>query len=495
MPLKRNNQLTARKLVSKINRFFDLSGAKILAIEKTWNSAKGTPVFTVQGKYTTRGWTEWTQGFQFGAALLQFSATGEERFLEIGRRQTIERMATHVSHIGVHDHGFNNVSTYGNLLRLMGERKIPQNDREQQFYELALKVSGAVQAARWTRTADNSGYIYSFNGPHSLFIDTMRSLRSLAVAHQLGHVLMGERDQKISLLRRLVEHSITTARHAIYYGEGRDAYDVSGRTAHESIFNVNDGQFRCPNSQQGYSPFSTWTRGLAWAILGFAEQLEFLETVSHPELDAVGNGEGLLPTSSPRAGGRAKGKSDRVPTSSTRVKATLRRAAIATANFYLENSCADGVPMWDTGAPGLLHLGKYLDRPANPFNDWEPVDSSAAAIAAQGLIRIGNYLVAAGDAHGGARYRQSGLTIANTLFDEPYLSTDPRHQGLLLHSVYHRPNGWDYIAPGHQVPNGESSMWGDYHARELALMLLREAREESYLTFFTFNEVYPGGAH
>ena len=29
-------------------------------------------------------------------------------------------------------------------------------------------------------------------------------------------------------------------------------------------------------------------------------------------------------------------------------------------------------------------------------------------------------------------------------------------------------------------------MWGDYHARELALMLVREARGESYLTFFDY---------
>ena len=67
-----------------------------------------------------------------------------------------------------------------------------------------------------------------------------------------------------------------TAKYLVYYGEGRDAYDVRGRVAHEAIFNVNDGRFRCPNSQQGYSPFSTWTRGLAWAMCGFAEQLEFL---------------------------------------------------------------------------------------------------------------------------------------------------------------------------------------------------------------------------
>src|SRR5262249_47829283 len=198
------------------------------------------------------------------------------KFLKLGRIRTIKSMAPHLTHTGVHDHGFNNISTYGNLWRLMREEKIPLNEHEQNFYELALKISGAVQAARWTRIADGRGYIYSFNGPHSLFVDTLRSLRSLAVAHQLGHALMGEGDRKISLLQRLLDHAAVTARYNIYYGKGRDSYDVRGRTAHESIFNLNDGSYRCPNSQQGYSPFSTWTRGLAWAVLGFAEQLEFL---------------------------------------------------------------------------------------------------------------------------------------------------------------------------------------------------------------------------
>jgi len=293
--LKIDSTLTPQKLLPKLHRLFELSADKILSIEKGWRPANGTPVFTVKGKYTSRGWTEWTQGFQYGSALLQFDATGDKRFLEIGRSKTIERMATHVSHVGVHDHGFNNISTYGNLWRLMREGRIPHNERENEFYELALKISGAIQAARWTPIADGSGYIYSFNGPHSLFIDTMRSLRSLAVAHQLGHVLMGEHDQKISLLDRLVDHAETTARFAIYYGEGRDAYDVRGRTAHESIFNVNDGHYRCPNSQQGYSPFSTWTRGLAWAILAFAEQLEFFTRGAHvrlPLLGGEGRGEG-----------------------------------------------------------------------------------------------------------------------------------------------------------------------------------------------------------
>src|SRR2546421_11054164 len=150
MPIKIDHRLTPQKLLPKINRLFEISAGKILSIEKTWSPSDGTPVFTVKGKYTSRGWTEWTQGFQYGSALLQFDATGDEQFLEIGRRNTVERMATHVSHIGVHDHGFNNVSTYGNLWRLMREGKIPFNEYEKNFYELALKVSGAIQASRWT---------------------------------------------------------------------------------------------------------------------------------------------------------------------------------------------------------------------------------------------------------------------------------------------------------------------------------------------------------
>ncbi len=478
MPTKINLSLTPRKLLPKITRLFERSAEKILSIEKSWKPENGTPVFTVKGKYTSRGWTEWTQGFQFGSAILQFDATGDERFLRIGREGTRRHMASHVSHIGVHDHGFNNVSTYGNLLRLMREGRIPQDDREQDFYELALKVSGAVQAARWTKLADGTGFIHSFNGAHSLFVDTIRTVRTLAVAHQLGHALMGEQDAKISLLQRLVEHALNTARYNIYYGEGRDAYDLRGRTAHEAVFNLASGVFRCPNSQQGYAPFSTWTRGLAWAVCGFAEELEFFNTVSRESRDEAA-AKAVVPWR------QWVSKPIQATRPGTQLEVVLVEAATATADFFLANTCADGIPMWDTGAPNLHRLpANYLSQPADPFNAHEPVDSSAAAIAAQGLIRLGNYLIAKGDKKNGVRYRQAGLSVADTLFSEPYLSTSPKHQGLILHSVYHRPNGWDYIAPGQKVPNGESSMWGDYHALELALLLQREAKGEPYLTFF-----------
>jgi unsaturated chondroitin disaccharide hydrolase len=450
--------LTSASLLPAVQRLFELSGEKIHRLQNRWNPERGTPVFTIKGEYTSRGWTEWTQGFQFGAALYQFEITQDEAFLDLGRRNTVDLMASHVTHIGVHDHGFNNVSTYGNLLRLMACGMIPYDAWEKNFYELALKATGAIQAARWTELSPTSGYIYSFNGPHSLFADTIRSLRALAVGHQLGHKLMGEMDRPISLLGRLLQHAEITARYAVYYGDGRDAYDLRGRTAHESIFNVNDGAYRCPNSQQGYSPFSTWTRGLAWILCGYPEEIEFLETLSESEFAPFGGKEQLL--------------------------AKFVGVAEAVADFYLQYSPTDGIPYWDTGAPGLAYLGDYLDRPADPFNEHEPVDSSAAAIAAQGLVRLGNYLKRIGQAEKGARYYQAGLTIAQSLFREPYLSVYPNHEGLLLHSVYHRPNGWDYVPPGQQVPCGEASMWGDYHGRELAAYLYREAKDMPALRFF-----------
>ena len=449
--------LTPADLAPALGRMWEHSAQKIRSIEASCSAEQGTPVFTVRGRYTAQGWTEWTQGFQFGSAILQFDATGEQEFLEIGRENTIRRMAPHLTHVGVHDHGFNNVSTYGNLRRLMLENRIPHDARELEFYELALKVSGAVQASRWTRIL-SGGFIYSFNGPHSLFSDTVRSLRALAVSHLLGHRLMAENDAPVSLLERLIEHARATARYNVYYGKNRNIYDVRGQVVHESIFNTNDGSYRCPSTQQGYSPFSTWTRGLAWIMCGFAEQLEFLDLLEDGDLAPWGGRDA--------------------------VQAWMLEAAHATCDFYIEHTPTDGVPYWDTGAPGLAALGDYLNRPAEPFNDHEPVDSSAAAIAAQGLLRLGRYLKQRGNGQSGRRYWQAGLTTLRTLLAEPYLSTEERHEGLLLHTVYHRPRGWDHIPEGRKIPCGESCQWGDYHLREAALYVQRIIRDEPYYTFF-----------
>ena len=50
--------------------------------------------------------------------------------------------------------------------------------------------------------------------------------------------------------------------------------------------------------------------------------------------------------------------------------------------------------------------------------------------------------------------------------------------------------GWDHRTEGSGIPNGESSMWGDYHARELALYLQRIIRNENYYTFYIKDQAH-----
>ncbi|WP_242158959.1 glycoside hydrolase family 88 protein [Aestuariivivens sediminis] len=443
--------ITINTLEKQLASYWKLAKSKVILLNDKYDYSKGSPVVTINGQYTSRGWTEWTQGFQYGIPLLIAEAVGDEDMLRFGKQKTIANMDHHLSHFGVHDHGFNNMSTYGNLLRLANQDKFKASKEEKKFYRLALSMSGSVQAKRWSRV-QGGGFIYSFNGPHSLFVDTIRTCRILLAAHKLGHRMLDENDKEINLLKRVIIHGMTTAKYSVYYGEGRDIYDVSGRVAHESIFNMNDGEYRCPNTQQGYSGFTTWTRGLAWAMVGFTEILEFLI--------------------------KEKIKFDGIE----KVKETFFRAAKSTCDFYINHTSSDGIPYWDTGASKIHKLGDYQNRPAEIYNDYEPIDSSAAAIGAQGLMRLGQLLIDV-DRDASVKYSKAGLTVIKTLLGKDYLALDPMHQGILRHSIYHNPNGWDQIPKGKKVPADESSMWGDYHMTELCL-LVQKMINGKYYTFF-----------
>ena len=114
----------------------------------------------------------------------------------------------------------------------------------------------------------------------------------------------------------------------------------TGVVAHESIFNMNDGNYRCPSSQQGYSPFTTWTRGLAWLITGYAEQLEFFETLADDDLIPYG------------------GK--------TEATAHILKTAKATSDFYIEKYSCRRYPVLGhrgTGAASTWILSPTTRRP------------------------------------------------------------------------------------------------------------------------------------
>ena len=77
-----NTAIEPASLSQGIRRLWEISGPKVkrLCLESSPDLA--TPVYTVNGRYTARGWTEWTQGFLYGEAILQFDATGDDEALE-----------------------------------------------------------------------------------------------------------------------------------------------------------------------------------------------------------------------------------------------------------------------------------------------------------------------------------------------------------------------------------------------------------------------------
>jgi len=83
-----------------------------------------------------------------------------------------------------------------------------------------------------------------------------------------------------------------------------------------------------------------------------------------------------------------------------------------------------------------------------------------------------------GDGKNGTRYRQAALTIASAILDERMcLPTRSTRACCSTPSIIVQWLG--YTAPGQKSAQRREFDVGDYHARELALLLLREARGEN----------------
>ena len=92
-----------------------------------------------------------------------------------------------------------------------------------------------------------------------------------------------------------------------------------------------------------------------------------------------------------------------------------------------------------------------------PPNDWAepnpalPYESSAAAIAASGLLNLAKLT---DDAARGWRYHNYALQILDTLTEPEFLAVEtPGWEGILKHGMYHQRRG---------LGVDESVMWGEY---------------------------------
>ncbi|MGC9054626.1 MAG: glycosyl hydrolase, partial [Candidatus Hydrogenedens sp.] len=197
------DSLIEQELVPIIQLFLPVAKYKVDSLFDYWSNQETSPVFTKAGKYNSWGWTEWTRGFLYGIPLLLYEMTREQSLLE-KVQNNVYKLDSYLTHTGVHDHGFNILSSYGHLWRMGLQGYYPCSQEELERYQLAIRVSGAVQGNRWTKIEDGTGFIHSFNGAHSLFVDTIRTCRVLELAWILGQVLKSEGDEEISLLERAI---------------------------------------------------------------------------------------------------------------------------------------------------------------------------------------------------------------------------------------------------------------------------------------------------
>ena len=209
---------------------------------------------------------------------------------------------------------------------------------------------------------------------------------------------MGEQDERISLLGRLIEHARNTARCNVFYGDGprhlrraRAAPRTSRSSTSTTVATAARARSRA--TRRSAPGPAAWPGRCS----GFAEQLEFLATLPDEELAAVG-GRAAVDRDAARGGPRH-----------------LR---------LLPGQHADRrhpVLGHRRAGPGR-ELGDYLDRPADPVQPpragrlLRRRDRRAGPAAAGPLP--------APRRRAGQRYWQAGLTVARTLFGEPYLSTE-----------------------------------------------------------------------
>ena len=204
-----------------------------------------SPMYTVGGVWNREGerWTHWCEGFFPGVLWLLHKHTGEPSWREHAERYS-RALAPRRFDRDVHDLGFLFLSTYLRWYRLAGDPALRD----------VLVDAGRTLALR----RQKGGYLASFLGPHSLFVDVMMNV---------GIVFWAARAAGDEGLRQVaLEHCRTSARYLVR---------PDGGTAHEAIFDPETGQFLRQSTQQGWRADSTWSRGLAWAVYGFTAAHRF----------------------------------------------------------------------------------------------------------------------------------------------------------------------------------------------------------------------------
>jgi len=347
----------AEQLKSSLNKALEFAAHQVRNLVERYPDFY--PMYTSGGKWKHQGeaWTNWCEGFLPGMMWLIYERTGEAYF-----RQKAEEYSRRLEHRkddrDVHDLGF--IFYHGTYKRWY-EATCREGKPDESLRQVVVHA-GRTLAMRYQPAGR---YLCSFIAPESLFIDIMMNVPIIFYA--------AEQTADPDLRRIAMDHCLTTRRYLVR---------GDGSTAHEGIFDLNTGEFLRQSTHQGYRSDSCWSRGLTWAIYGFA-------TVYQHTNDA-----------------------------------RFLQTAQACADYYIAHTPADGVPPWDYDAPDEQRTQK---------------DSSAAAVAAGAMLKLAKL---SGHCTLRRLYRQYAMLILQTLCSDEYLAANtPGWEGILKHGVYHIHKG------------------------------------------------------
>jgi len=313
------------------------------------------------------------------------------------------------------------------MMWIFHRRAVENGDDSQRWMDKAIEYTTPLEPRKFDRDVHDLGFI--FLSTYHRWFQITREAKLNDIVVQAGKT-MGQRFQeKGQYLRSFVsEDSIfidIMMNVAVIFYAARETNDRrlreiairhalttrrylvrgDGSTAHEGLFDLETGEFLRQTTHQGYRGDSCWSRGLAWALYGFGSCYEY--------------------TRDPR----------------------FLETAERCADYYLTHTNADGVPAWDFQA----------DEESRKM-----VDTSAAAIAASGLLRLCRMLP---DPVKGFYYYSCALRTLTSLCEKYTAINDPKWEGILKGGVYHIHKG---------LGVDESVMWGEYFFCEALESAIRQ---------------------
>lgn len=369
------NNILYSKTLDKIHQKLLVNGNRYDSVSPSASARDG--IYDI-----SRG-LDWTDSFYAGMLWLDWRRTHDNKILNNIEMQMweFEQRLKQDRGLDNHDIGF----LY--ILSAVAGYKLTKNDKY-----LQMAKTAAQRLAK--RYHPDAKFIQAWGNPNGR--DNYRLIIDCMLNIPLIYWVAEQTDDK-ELFDIAYNHARTTNK-VIF----RDDYS----TYHTYYFDYDTAAPLYGKTKQGAGDDTTWSRGQAWAIYGFA--ISYTYTRDEVFLDS----------------------------------------AKKAANYFIEHLPEDMIAFWDLC---------YTD------GDDQPRDSSAAAIAACGMLELDKIV-------GDGKYKKTAEKIVASLCRD-YFSPE-EHESLLEHGTYSIPDN---------VGIDEACIWGDYY---LAEALARLCDGEGFVRFW-----------